>query len=149
MTLFLGPEARERFRRIMSGSRANPPLFPTVCMASTPPVQPSLLFTIRNQSAGQELPLTLSVTWNRYDTFAIPPEQIIVSVFSVPDGSRLGSFPHPKNRTNLPISRYLRIPHIDRRGGFSAGHIHAYCRGPALGSNKPPDDFHPHSSPGE
>jgi hypothetical protein len=70
--------------------------FLTICMASTPPVQPSLLFTIQNLPAEQELPLTLSVTWNRYDTFAIPPEQIIVSVFSVADGSRLGSFPLPK-----------------------------------------------------
>lgn len=32
---------------------------PTVYMASTPPVQPSLLFTNPNESAGQELPLTL------------------------------------------------------------------------------------------
>jgi hypothetical protein len=71
--------------------------FPTICIASTPPVQPSLLFDIPNQSTGQELPLTLSITWNRYDTFSIQPEEIIVSVFSVPDGSRIGSFPLPKS----------------------------------------------------
>jgi hypothetical protein len=71
-------------------------------MASTPPVQPSLTFTIQNLSEVQEFPLTLSVTWNRHDTFAIPPEQIIVSVFSVPDGSGLGSFPLPKTGHYCP-----------------------------------------------
>jgi hypothetical protein len=59
MTLFLGPEARKIFRRIMSGAVLILLFFPIGCMASTPPVLPSLRFDILNQSAGQELPLML------------------------------------------------------------------------------------------
>ncbi|MCK9590798.1 MAG: hypothetical protein M0Q91_02140 [Methanoregula sp.] len=70
---------------------------PMVCMASTPPVQPSLLFDIPNPSPTQNAPLDLSVTWNGYVSYNKPPEQIIVFVFVVPDGSRLGSFPIPKS----------------------------------------------------
>ena len=69
---------------------------PTTCIASTPPVQPSLVFDVSNQSADQDAPVTFSVTWNRYDIFALPPEQILVNVFFVPDGSHLGSFLIPK-----------------------------------------------------
>ena len=59
MTLFLCPAARERFQRILVGAVLILLFFPTVCLASTPPVQPSLLFTIRNLSGAQELPLML------------------------------------------------------------------------------------------
>jgi hypothetical protein len=71
-------------------------LFPMVCTASTPPVQPSLLFEISNTSANQNAPLILSVTWNRYISYSKPPEQIIVGAFFVPNGSQLGSFPIPR-----------------------------------------------------
>jgi len=74
--------------------------FPTVCMASTPPVQPSLLFERSHPSTGQNL--TFSVTWNGYVSYNEPPEQIIVEVFSAPDGSRLGSFPIPKTEDSHP-----------------------------------------------
>ena len=70
--------------------------FPMVCMASTLPVQPSLLFEILNLSASQTASLMLSVTWNGYVSNNTPPEHIIVSVFFVPDGSRLGTFPIPR-----------------------------------------------------
>lgn len=70
--------------------------FPMVCMASTPPVQPSLLFEISNPSASQNASLMLSVTWNGYVSYNKPPEQIIVYVFFEPDGSRLGTFPIPR-----------------------------------------------------
>jgi len=70
--------------------------FPMVCMASTPPVQPSLLFEIPDPSASQNGSLMLSVTWNGYVSYNTPPEHISVSVFFVPDGSRLGTFPIPK-----------------------------------------------------
>ena len=71
-------------------------LFPMVCMASTPPVQPTLLFEIPDPSASQNASLMLSVTWNGYVSYNTPPEQIIVSVFFVPDDSRLGAFPIPR-----------------------------------------------------
>jgi hypothetical protein len=69
---------------------------PVICMASTPPVQPSLLFEISDLSAGESAIVVLSVTWNGYVSFNKPPEQIIEDVFSMPDGSRLGSFPLSK-----------------------------------------------------
>ena len=69
---------------------------PRVCMASTPPVQPSLLLEIPNSSPAQNARLELSVSWNGYVSYNKPPEQIIVHVFFIPDGSRLGSFPVPR-----------------------------------------------------
>jgi len=64
---------------------------PRVCMASTPPVQPSLLLEIPNSSPAQNARLELSVSWNGYVSYNKPPEQIIVHVFFIPDGSRLGN----------------------------------------------------------
>ena len=81
MTRFPGPEAHERFLRITISALLILLIFPTVVIASTPPVQPALTFTIQNLSGDQEFPLTLSLTGNRYDTFAIPPEHSIISVF--------------------------------------------------------------------
>jgi len=69
---------------------------PIVCMASTPPIQPSLLFEISNASASQNASLVLSATWNGYVSYDKPPEQIIVNAFFVPNGSPLGSFPIPR-----------------------------------------------------
>jgi hypothetical protein len=70
--------------------------FPMNCTASTPPIQPSLLFEISNLSAGQDASLVLSATWNGYVSYNKPPEQIIVYVYFEPDGSQLGSFPIPR-----------------------------------------------------
>jgi hypothetical protein len=134
MTLFPGPEARERFRRIIVAAVLILLFFPTVCMASTPPVQPSLLFTIQNLSAGQELPLTLLVTWNRYDSFAIPLEQIIVSVFSVPDGSRLGSFPLPKTGHFCPSSDSCVYQTSIDEGDFPPGTFMLIAEDPLSGA---------------
>jgi hypothetical protein len=142
MTLFLGPEDCERFIGIMVAAFLVLLFFPSVCIASTPPVQPSLRFDILNQSSVQETPLTLfshlepvwylrHPTGTNYSQFVFCSGWIPVWIFF-----------HPENCTCLPISRYLRIPHIDRKRGFSAGHIHVYCRGPALWSNQPSDYFH-------
>ena len=65
-------------------------------MASTPPVQPSLLMTVSDNSANQNTTLTLQFTWNGYVVFSTPPEYIIVEVFSMADGSRLGVLPVPR-----------------------------------------------------
>ena len=92
----MGSEIRGRLLRIITPAGLFLLFFSMVCMASTPPVQPSLLFEISNISPSQNATLTLSVTWNGYVSFNQPPEQIIVDVFSVPEGSRLGSFPIPK-----------------------------------------------------
>jgi hypothetical protein len=65
----------------------------SACMASTPPVQPSLLMTVSDNSADQNTALTLQFTWNGYVGFSTPPEYIIVEAFSIADGTRLGAFP--------------------------------------------------------
>jgi hypothetical protein len=95
MAFFMGPGVWRRMQWIiaLAGFLL---FFPMVCMASTPPVQPSLLFEIPNPSASQNSSLVLSATWNGYVSYNKPPEQIIVYVFFEPDGSRLGSFPIPK-----------------------------------------------------
>ncbi|MCX6698298.1 MAG: hypothetical protein NTV84_12315 [Methanoregula sp.] len=70
-------------------------LFPAVVMASTPPVQPSLVFDISSPSPDPGTPLTLAVIWTGYATYNTAPEQIIVEFFSLPEGTRLGALPVP------------------------------------------------------
>jgi hypothetical protein len=68
-------------------------LIPSHGVASTPPVQPSLLMAVPDNPSGQDASLTLLLTWNGYVSYNKPPEYIIIEVFSVADDSRLGSFP--------------------------------------------------------
>jgi len=68
-------------------------LLPTPVVASTPPVQPSLLMAISGNSSGQDAALTLLLTWNGYVSYNKPPEYIIIEAFSVTEGTRLGAFP--------------------------------------------------------
>jgi len=96
MAHFTGPEVLGGMQWILVLTGLFFLFFPGICSASTLPVQPSLFFEIPNLSASHDANLTLSVTWNSYVSFNKPPEQIIVEVFSVPKGSRLGSFPIPK-----------------------------------------------------
>jgi hypothetical protein len=96
MDYFTGSNVHGRMQRIAVLVGLFFLLFPVVCSASTLPVQPTLFFEVPDLSAGQDASLTLSVTWNGHGSFNRPPEHIIVEVFSVPDGSRLGSFPIPK-----------------------------------------------------
>ena len=96
MAFFTGSEICGRLQWIIALAGLFFLIFPIVCTASTLPVQPSLLFEISNPSASQNATLTLSVTWNGYVSYNKPPEQIIVDVFSLPEGSRLGTFPIPR-----------------------------------------------------
>jgi hypothetical protein len=96
MAFFTGSEVRGSMQWIITFAGLFFLILPISCTASTLPVQPSLLFDIPNLSAGQNTTVTLSVTWNGYSPFNKPPEEIIVDVFSVPDGSQLGSVPLPK-----------------------------------------------------
>ena len=68
-------------------------VIPSSGMASTPPVQPSLLIAVSNNSSGQDLSIGLLLTWNGYVSYNKPPEYIIVEAFSVAEGTRLGAFP--------------------------------------------------------
>ena len=68
-------------------------LLPTPVVASTPPVQPSLLMAVSNNSSGQDASLELLLTWSGYVSYNKPPEYIIVEAFSEAEGTRLGAFP--------------------------------------------------------
>jgi hypothetical protein len=76
--------------------------FPIVCMASTLPIQPSLLFEISNLSPGQNASLVFSATWKGYVSYNKPPQQIMVNVYFEPNGSQLGSFPIPRLDNKCP-----------------------------------------------
>jgi hypothetical protein len=71
-------------------------LIPTTCVASTPPLQPSLLLTVSNNSAVENAPLSLQLTWNGVASYNIPPENIVVEVVDMKDGSTLGTFSIPR-----------------------------------------------------
>jgi hypothetical protein len=91
-----GSEVCGRILRIMTLTGLCILFIPMVCMASTPPVQPSLQFEVPILSGEKNATITLSVTWNGYVSFSKSPEHIIVEVFSVPDGSRVGTFLIPR-----------------------------------------------------
>ena len=76
--------------------------FPIVCTASTPPIQPSLLFEIANLSTGKNASLVFSATWKGYVSYNKPPEQIVVNVYFEPNGSQLGSFLIPRLDNTCP-----------------------------------------------
>jgi len=68
-------------------------VIPASGMASTPPVQPSLLMAVSGNFSGQAASLELLLTWNGYVSYNKPPEYIIVQAFSAAEGTRLGAFP--------------------------------------------------------
>ena len=68
-------------------------VIPASGMASTPPVQPSLLMAVSGNSSGQDASLELLLTWNGYVSYNKPPEYIIVEAFSAAEGTRSGAFP--------------------------------------------------------
>ncbi|MCK9581650.1 MAG: hypothetical protein M0Q92_14560 [Methanoregula sp.] len=96
MAFFMGSEGWRSMQWIIPLAGLCLLFFPMVCTASTPPVQPSLLFEITNASMSQNASLMFSAAWNGYVSYNKPPEQIIVYVFFEPDGSRLGTFPIPR-----------------------------------------------------
>jgi hypothetical protein len=96
MAFLIGSEVSRRMQWIITIAGLSLLFFPMVCLASTPPVQPSLSFEVPDPSASQNGSLTFSATWNGYVSYNVPPEQIIVHVFFEPDGSRLGTFPIPR-----------------------------------------------------
>jgi len=115
MIFFTDPKIRGSVRWVIAPAGMFFLFLPVICMASTPPVQPSLLFEISDLSADESATVVLSVTWNGYVSFNRPPEQIIVDVFSVPDGSRLGSFPLTKEDACISehTCRYRRSVQAD------------------------------------
>jgi hypothetical protein len=77
-------------------------VIPNICIASTPPVEPSLLITVSNNSADQNASFSLRFTWNGYVSYNIPPETIVVEVVSMKDGSTLGKFSVPRQNDACP-----------------------------------------------
>jgi hypothetical protein len=72
-------------------------LLPTIALASTPPVQPSLILKISPSDGHSNLPLTISVVWNRFGIpFQLPPESIIIDAYSLPNGKLVATFPVPR-----------------------------------------------------
>ncbi len=96
MALFMRPDFCSRKRWTVTPAVLFLLFVPMVCMASTPPLQPSLLFEVSNTHVSQDATLLLPVTGNGYVSYNKPPEQIMVDVFFVPNGSRLGTFPVPR-----------------------------------------------------
>ena len=78
-------------------------LLPGIVMASTPPVQPSLVLTISSSDAYSDMPLTVSVSWNGFSIpFHVPPESITIDAYSLPYGTQVATFPVP--RTDIASS---------------------------------------------
>jgi hypothetical protein len=72
-------------------------LLPGIAVASTPPVQPSLVLNISSPDVHSDTPLTVSVFWNGLGiAFHEPPESIIVDVFSLPEGKQVATFSIPR-----------------------------------------------------
>jgi hypothetical protein len=77
-------------------SCANPPLFSRRLYGIHSPGPAITSFYYPESIRGSGTPTHTLGHLEPVDTLAILPEHIIVSVFSVPDGSKLGSFPIPK-----------------------------------------------------
>lgn len=96
-------------------------LFPIVCTASTPPIQPSLLFEIENLSTGRNTSLVFSATWKGYVSYNKPPEQIVVNVYFEPNGSQLGSFLIPRLDNTCPSEEMCLYRTTVRIDNFPSG----------------------------
>jgi hypothetical protein len=78
-------------------------LLPGIALASTPPVQPSLVLTISSYDAYSDMPLTVSVSWNGFSIpFHVPPESITIDAYSLPYGTQVATFSIP--RTDIACS---------------------------------------------
>jgi hypothetical protein len=65
-------------------------------MASTPPVQPSLVLSLNTLTVTPESLLILSVSWDRNGIPGhAPPESIILEAFLMPDGTQVATFSIP------------------------------------------------------
>jgi hypothetical protein len=65
-------------------------------MASTPPVQPSLVLSLSATTVNPQSLLILSVIWDRNGVpFHAPPESIILEAFLMPDGTQVATFSIP------------------------------------------------------
>jgi hypothetical protein len=96
MAFYLHADSRRRSQRILALTGIIFLLLPTPVIASTPPLQPSLSFEIAPAVTNPDTSLTLSAAWNASVAYNRPPEYLIVEVFSVPGGLKLGDFPIPR-----------------------------------------------------
>ena len=109
-------------------------VIPITCVASTPPVQPSLLLTVTNNSPGQDASLTLLFTWNGHVSYNQPPEYIIVEAFSVADGTRLGAFTVSRQNDTCEAENTCSYSTSVRSGNFPPGEFMLVATDPLSGA---------------
>ncbi|MFA5346733.1 MAG: hypothetical protein WC294_01225 [Methanoregula sp.] len=110
-------------------------VIPITCVASTPPVQPSLLFSVSNNSPGQDTSLTLLFIWNGYVSYNKPPEYIIVEAFSVADGTRLGAFTVSRQNDSCESEKTCTYSTSVRSGNFPPGKFMLVAADPLSGAS--------------
>ena len=109
-------------------------VIPVTCMASTPPVQPSLIMAVSNNSSGQDASITLLFTWNGYVSYNKPPEYIIVEAFSVADGTRLGAFTVSRQNDTCEAENTCTFSTSVRSGNFPLGEFMLIATDPLSGA---------------
>ncbi len=109
-------------------------VIPVTCMASTPPVQPSLIMAVSNNPAGQDASITLLFTWNGYVSYNKPPEYIIVEAFSVADGTRLGAFTVSRQNDTCEAENTCTFSTSVRSGIFPPGEFMLIATDPLSGA---------------
>ena len=109
-------------------------VIPVTCMASTPPVQPSLIMAVSNNPAGQDASITLLFTWNGYVSYNKPPEYIIVEAFSVADGTRLGAFTVSRQNDTCEAENTCTFRTSVRSGIFPPGEFMLVATDPLSGA---------------
>jgi len=110
-------------------------VIPITCMASTPPVQPSLVMAVSNNTAGQDASLTLLFTWNGYVSYNKPPEYIIVEAFSAADGTRLGAFTVSRQNDTCEAENTCTYSTSVRSGNFPPGKFMLVATDPISGAS--------------
>jgi hypothetical protein len=118
-------------------------------MASTPPIQPSLVADISHDPVVQNASFSLLFTWDGYVSYNIPPEYLVIEVFDLKDGSKLGSFSVPRQNDacepgsvctysssvdmgSLPPGEFMLVAH-DPLSGVATRH-QVTIRSPGKGS---------------
>jgi len=110
-------------------------LLPVAVIASTPPLQPLLAFEIAPPTADPDTSLALSATWNASVAYNRPPEYLIVEVFSLPGGLKLGDFPIPRDKDACGSDTQCAYRMTISTGAFPPGEFMLIATDPLSGSS--------------